>query len=84
MKGVTVKLRPTNLKGLGSFLGAINQFNRFVTDLAPICFQFRSNLKRDATWNWSTDYEKAFQNVNEEVRKVAELVHFKLNELLGN
>ena len=41
VQGITEKLRPTNLKELRSFLGAVNQFNRFVPDLATICFLLR-------------------------------------------
>ena len=83
VQGITEKLRPTNLKELKSFLGAVNQFNKFVPDLAAICFPFRSILKRDAVWNWSNDHEKAFQTVNEEL-KDAELIHFKRNKSLQN
>ena len=38
VQGITEKLRPTNLKELGSFLGAVKQFKKFVPDLASICF----------------------------------------------
>ena len=77
VQGIPDKLRPTNLKELRSFLSAVNQFNRFVPDLATICFPFRSILKRDAEWNWNKEHESAFKKVNEEVKKVAELTHFK-------
>ena len=77
VQGISDKLRPTNLKELRSFLGAVNQFDRFVPDLATICFPFRSILKRDAGWNWNEEHESAFKKVNEEVKKVAELTHFK-------
>ena len=76
---ISDKLRPTNLKELRSFLGAVNQFTRFVPDLATICFPFRSISKRDAEWNWNEEHELAFKKVNEEVKKVAELTHFKKN-----
>ena len=78
-QGITEKLRPTNLKEVRSFLGAVNQFNKFIPDLAVICSPFRSILKKDATWNWNNDHEKAFTKVNSEVEKVAELTHFKRN-----
>ena len=77
VQGISDKLRPTNLKELRSFLGAVNQFNRFVPDLATICFPFKSILKRDAEWNWNEEHESAFKKVSEEVKKVAELKHFK-------
>ena len=80
---ITEKLRPTNLKELRSFLGAVNQFNEFIPDLAVIWSPFWSILKKDATWNWNNDHEKVFLKVNSEVKKVAELTHFKRNVPLG-
>ena len=82
MQGITEKLRPTNLKQLRSFPGAVNQFNKFIPDLAVICSPFRSILKKDATWNWNDDHEEAFFKANREVKKVAELTHFKRNRPL--
>ena len=82
VQGITEKLRPTNLKELRSFLGAVNQFNNFIPDLALTCFPFRSILKKDAVWNWTDEHERAFKKVNQEVRKVAELTHFKRNKPL--
>ena len=79
VQGITEKLRPTNLKELRSFLGAVNQFNKFIPELAVICSPFRSISKKDATWNWNNDHKKAFLKVNSEVKKVAELTHFKRN-----
>ena len=38
VQGIPEKLRPTNLKELRSFLGAVNQFNKFIPDLAAIFF----------------------------------------------
>ena len=82
VQGITEKLRPTNLKELRSFLGAVNQFNKFIPDLASTCFSFRSILKKDAVWNWTPEHEKAFMKVNSEVKRVAELTHFKRNKPL--
>ena len=70
------------MKGLRSFLGAVNQFNRFVPDLATICFPFRSILKKEANWEWNEEHEKAFRRVNKKVKKVEELTHFKRNKEL--
>ena len=51
VQGTSDKHRHTNFKELRSFLGAVNQYNRFVPDLATNCFPFRSFLKGDAEWN---------------------------------
>ena len=84
VQGISDILRPTSLKELRSSLGAVNQFNRFVPDLATICFPFRLILKRDAKWNWNEEHESAFKRVNEEVKKVAELKHFKKKKTTAN
>ena len=70
VQGLSEKLRPTNSKELRSFLGAVNQFNKFVPDLASIGFPFRSILNKDVVWNWTEEHEKAFNQVNDEVKKV--------------
>ena len=46
VQGISDKLSPINSKELRSFLGAVNQFNRFVPDLAALCFPVRSILKK--------------------------------------
>ena len=79
-QGISERLRPTNLKQLCSFLGAVNQFNKFIPNLAAISFPFRSILKRDADWTWNSDHETAFKRINEEIKKVVELSHFKRNQ----
>ena len=46
VQGISERLRPTNLKQLRSFLGAVNQYNKFNPDLAKLCFPFRTLLKK--------------------------------------
>ena len=79
-QGISDRLRPTNLKHLRSFLGAVNQFNKFIPNLAAIRFPFRTILKKDADWNWNHNHEKAFLKINDEIKKVVELSHFKRNQ----
>ena len=71
VQGITEKLRPENLKELRSFLGVVNQFNKFIPDLASICFPFRSILKKYASWKWTPEHEMAFSRVNKKVKKAA-------------
>ena len=37
IQAITDKLRPKTLKDLRSFMGAINQMNRFIRNLANLC-----------------------------------------------
>ena len=78
--GISERLRPKNLKQLRSFLGAVNQFIKFLPNLAAISFLFRSILKRGADWTWNSDHETAFERINEEIKKVVKLSHFKRNQ----
>ena len=82
VQGNTIKLRQTKLKELRSFLGAVNQFNKFIPDLAVLCSLFISILKKDAMWKLHDEDGKVFLKVNSEVKKVAELTHFKRNRPL--
>ena len=80
VQGISEKLRQTNLKELRSLLGAVNGLNKFVPDLASICFLFRSILKKDNPWIWTQQHEAAFLRNNQEMKKITELTHFKRNK----
>ena len=77
VQGITERLRPRNLKDLRPYLGAVNQMNKFIPELASLCSAFRDILKKDADWKWTEKHEKAFKGVNEKVKKITELTHFK-------
>ena len=66
VQGFIEKLTPGDFKELRSFLGAVNQLNKFVPELANICAPFRSNLKREAEWKWTEEHEEAVLKVNQE------------------
>ena len=77
VQGLSKRLRPTKLKQLRSFLGTVNQFNKFIPDLAKLCFPFRTLVKKDNEWNWKEEQENAFVTVNEAIKKATTLNHFK-------
>ena len=70
IQGINEKLRPNNLKELRSFLGAVNQLNKFVPDLSSICAPFRSILKKEAEWKWTKEHEEAFLKTNQEKKSI--------------
>ena len=67
-----------------SFLGAVNQLNTFVPDLAINCAPIRSLLKKEAEWKWTREYETAFLKLNQEVKRITELTHFQKDKKLRN
>ena len=64
VQGISERPRPTNLKQPRSFLGAVNQFNKFIFDVAKLCFPIRTLLKEFNEWNWKEEQENAFVTVN--------------------
>ena len=79
-QGISERLRPTNLKQLRAFFGAVNQFNKFIPRLAAITFPFRSILKKDTEWEWNEEYEEAFLKFKK-IINVVELTHFIRNKV---
>ena len=45
VQGISDRIKPTNLKQLRSNLGAVNQFNKFIPNLASICYHWGHLLK---------------------------------------
>ena len=75
----TERLRPAKLKQLCSFLGALNAFNKCFTTSAVLSFPFKKALKKYAERIWEEEHEKAYYKNNNEVKRVAELSHFRRN-----
>ena len=82
VKGITERLGPTNLRELWSYLGAVNQLKNLIPELTAECFPSRIILKEDADWKWSQDHKRAFERINNQVKKAVELTHFERNSPL--
>ena len=76
---ITEKLPPKNLKDRRSFMGAINQMNTFIPNLANLCASLRPLLKRDQEWNWKDEHELAFENIKEAIKKMTKQNDFERN-----
>ena len=61
VQAITEKLTPKSLKELRSYLGAVNQLNRFITNLARLCHELRPLLKKDQPWKWEEKHDKTIQ-----------------------
>ena len=84
VQGITERLRPSSLKELRSYLGVVSHLNKFIPDLATECFLFRNILRKDVQWKWSSDHEKAFESINNLVKKVVELTLFEKKLYVAN
>ena len=70
---------PTDERQLRSFLGLVNYYGRFVSDLATIAHPLNDLLKREHAWNWSDECEAAFCKLKEKLASTSVLVHYDIS-----
>ena len=58
IQAITEKLKPKRLKELSSYLGAESQMNRFIPNVAQLCFKLRHLPKKDKPWSWAKAMKK--------------------------
>ena len=56
-------MTPKTSKELSPYLGAVNQFNRFISTLAELCHELRLLLKKDQPWKWEEQHYESFQKL---------------------
>lgn len=70
--------QPTNIPELQRFMGMLNQQAKFIPNLAEITAPLRSLLRKDTTWTWDSQQEKAFQQAKTLIISPAVLAHYSL------
>ena len=55
---------PTDVSGVRSFLGLVNQLGKFCSDYAMTSAKLRSLLVKGSAFHWSADHQKEFDSVN--------------------
>ena len=67
---------PKNLKELRSFFGSINQYIKFVPNLASLGSPLRPLLNKKSIFKWNDDHTKAFEKIKQEIVNLMENTHF--------
>ena len=67
---------PKNLKKLRSFFGSINQYIKFVPNLASLGSPVRPLQNKKSVFQWNTDHTKAFEKIKQEIINLTENNHF--------
>ena len=67
---------PKTLKELRSFFGSINQYIKFVPNLASLGSPLRLSLKKKSIFQWNDDHTKAFEKIKQEIVNLTESTHF--------
>jgi transposase InsO family protein len=77
---ITNRPAPTNVKGLQSFIGLVQYMSPFIPNLAEKTKVLRQLLKKDTPYEWTAEYEKAFQEVKDSIHTDMKLRYFDPNE----
>ena len=71
---------PTNSKALKSFLGAIQYFANFMSNLSEKTDNMRQLLKKRTKWEWTTDRNSDFNKIKQELTSLPCLAHYNGNK----
>ena len=67
---------PTNISELKSFLGLLNYYNNFLSNLSSLLSPLYRLLHKDVQWMWTTAQIKAFAEAKELLQSSSLLVHY--------
>ena len=76
VKAISDAPRPTDIKQLQAYLGSLNFYRRFLHNAALILEPLNKLLRKDISWHWSDEQEKAFVASKNLLINSSALVHF--------
>ena len=68
--------KPTDKKAVQRLLGFVNYLSKFLGNLGDLCEPMRQLMHKDAVWNWTHEYDEAFENVKRAVCNTPVLRYF--------
>ena len=72
---------PVNQHQLGSLLGMINYYSKFISNYSTITHPLNELLKDGVEWKWSTEQQKSFNQLKDKLSSAPVLTHY--NEKLA-
>ena len=67
---------PKNIQELRSFLGLLNYYGRFISNLSSLIHPLNELLRRDAPWKWSKQCASTFESAKAKIVASNVLVHY--------
>ena len=67
---------PTNTQQLRSFLGAVNYYRRFISNLSTILAPLNQLLQQGRKWSWGKEQELAFAEAKKQLTSTQVLTHY--------
>ena len=71
---------PEDVTGIKRFCGVVQYMAKFLPDMANLLEPIRALTRKDVVWNWSSDCEKAFQEIKCKLTKAPVLAYFDANK----
>ena len=68
--------KPKNVTELKSFLGLINYYCKFLSNLSTVLFPLYRLLHKDVKWSWTSDHAATFNNAKQMLQSSTLLVHY--------
>ena len=82
MKAIQDAPAPKNLAELRSFLGIVNHYSHFLTNLSTRLAPLYALLRKGSHWCWKTTQDEAFQEAKQALQADSLLVHFDSSKQL--
>ena len=67
---------PTNVQELRSFLGLLNYYGKFISNLATLIHPLNELLKTSKKWDWTEECAKAFEQAKKQLSSGQLLTHY--------
>ena len=74
---------PTNVVTLRSFLGSVQFYSKFITDLATLSEPQTHLTRKNTPWKWGAEEQAIFQHLKDILCSDTVLAHFDPKEHLG-
>ena len=75
-KAIAKAPRPKNQQQLKSFLGLLQYYGKFLSNLSSLLHPLNNLLKSNSKWSWSKDCELAFKAAKERLMAAPVLAHY--------
>lgn len=82
VQGILETPKPSNVSELRSFLGTVNYYGNFISNLSNRLAPLNNLLKTDVNWCWSQKCDDAFNDVKQCLCQSPVLAHYDPNEQL--
>ena len=67
---------PNDVSQLRAFLGMLNYYHRFLSDVATVLEPLHQLVRKGSKWQWLKEQQEAFEKAKELLQSVELLVHF--------